>query len=188
MRAEKKERIFKAALSLIKKTGVHGMAMGQLSKDSGIPAGTFYHYFNSKEIMLQDMHLYCHKRVALVGTKAVKLDADYQLRFMNLVNLWYDHFAKYYVELYYIQESEAGYSVTNNSIRESWVYYYDVLLFLNSGVESKVLRNFDTRLMVQMIIQNIFSIIKNQIVFEISYSHEELAAFLETNWMALKAK
>lgn len=186
MKTEKKEKIYKAALSMIKKTGVHGLAMGQLSKDSGIAAGTFYHYFSSKDVMLQETFLYCHKRAATVGAKVVKGDESYQARFKALVNVWYEHFSKHSVELYFIQESEAGYSVTNNIIRESRIFYNDVFHFLNMGVEQGLLRNLDSKLMLQVVFQNIFSIIKYEVIFETHFPPEELDQVMEMSWFALK--
>lgn len=186
MKSEKKEKIFKAALSMIKKTGVQGLAMGQLSKDSGIAAGTFYHYFSSKDVMLQETFLYCHKRAATVGSKAVKAEGSFEEKFNNLVFAWFDHFSKYTVEMYFMQESEAGFSVTNNSIRESRVFYNDVFHFLNLAAEHGHLRPMDPKLMLQVIYQSIFSIIKFEIIFEQHYNEEELKTLLEMPYAALK--
>ncbi|MBS3915160.1 MAG: TetR/AcrR family transcriptional regulator [Bacteroidetes bacterium] len=186
MKTEKKEKIFKAALNMIRKTGVHSLAMGQLSKDSGIAAGTFYHYFTSKDMMLQETFLYCHKRAAQVGAKAIKGDDLFKNRFVALVTAWYEHFTKQYTEMYFIQESEAGYSVTNNSIRESRVFYNEVFHFLNQGIEKGTLRNLDPKLMLQIIYQNIFSVIKYEIIFETKFPVEELSQIFEICWHGLK--
>lgn len=173
---------------MIKKTGVHSLAMGQLSKDSGIAAGTFYHYFSSKDMMLQETFLYCHKRSAAVATKAVKGDDPYKDRFIRLVNAWFQHFSKYHTELYFIQESEAGYSVTNNSIRESRVFYSDVFHFFNQGIEKNQLRNIDPKLMLQMTYQSIFSVLKYETIFETKFSEQELANIFDACWHALKSR
>jgi AcrR family transcriptional regulator len=186
MKTEKKEKIFKAALNMIKKTGVHSLAMGQLSKDSGIAAGTFYHYFTSKDMMLQETFLYCHKRAAAIGAKAIKGDEPFKNRFLSLVASWYEHFSKQYTEMYFMQESEAGYSVTNNSIRESRVFYNEVFHFLNQGVEKGTLRTLDPKLMLQMIYQNIFAVIKYEIIFETKFPQEELTQIFDVCWHGLK--
>lgn len=188
MKSEKKEKIYKAALSMIKKTGVHGLAMGQLSKDSGIAAGTFYHYFSSKDMMLQETFLYCHKRAAAVGAKAVKKDGTYHDRFMDLMLAWYEHFHKHTVEMYFMQESEAGFSVTNNAIRESRIFYNDVFHFFNQGAEKGEIRSMDPKLMLQVVFQSIFSIIKYEIIFETTHPKEETESLLQICWEALKKR
>lgn len=188
MKTEKKEKIFKAALNMIKKTGVHSLAMGQLSKDSGIAAGTFYHYFSSKDIMLQETFLYCHKRAALVGAKAVKGDEPYKNRFTNLVAAWHDHFSKFGTELYFMQESEAGYSVTPNAIRESRVFYNEVFHFFNQGMEKNTLRTLDPKLILSLIYQTLFAAIKYESIFETKLSKDELEQVYEICWHGLKGR
>lgn len=186
MKSEKKEKIFKAALSMIKRTGVHGLAMGQLSKDSGIAAGTFYHYFSSKEVMLQETFLYCHKRAAHIGSKAVKSEKTFEARFRDLIESLYEHYSRNTVELYFIQESEAGYSVTNNAIRESRVFYNDTFSFLNTGSEQGILRQVDPKLMLQIINQYIFSFIKYEFIFETRFTQAELENLYQIIWSGLK--
>jgi AcrR family transcriptional regulator len=188
MKSEKKEKIFKAALNMIKKTGVHSLAMGQLSRDSGIAAGTFYHYFSSKDMMLQETFLYCHKRAAAVGAKAVKGDENYKTRFSNLCKAWYDHFSKSTTELFFIQESEAGYSVPSNTIRESRVFYNEVFSFLNTGEDKNALRDIDAKLKMQVIIQSIYAAIKYEIIFENKLTSQELDQLVEICWHGLKER
>ncbi|MFN5252167.1 MAG: TetR/AcrR family transcriptional regulator [Bacteroidota bacterium] len=188
MKTEKKEKIFKAALNMLKKTGVHGLAMGQLSKDSGIAAGTFYHYFSSKDVMLQETYLYCHKRAAAIGAKAVKGDEAYKDRFTAMVMAWYEHFSKHSAELHFMQESEAGFSVSHNAIRESRIFYNEVFHFLNLGIEKSTLRSMDTRLMLNMIFQTVFSVIKFETIFETKFEAAELEAAMDYCWHGLKQR
>jgi AcrR family transcriptional regulator len=186
MKTEKKEKIFKAALNMIKKTGVHSLAMGQLSKDSGIAAGTFYHYFSSKDVMLQETFLYCHKRSAAIGAKSLKSEEPYKNKFILLVSGWYEHFTKFPTELHFMQESEAGYSVSPNTIRESRIFYNEVFHFFNQGIEKKSIRELDPKLMLSLIYQSLFSVIKYELIFESKLSHEDLEQVFEYCWHGLK--
>lgn len=49
---DKQEAILSAALSLFVSRGFHGTAMPLLAKTAGVAAGTIYHYFASKEILV----------------------------------------------------------------------------------------------------------------------------------------
>jgi AcrR family transcriptional regulator len=188
MKTEKKEKIFKAALNMLKKTGVHGLAMGQLSKDSGIAAGTFYHYFSSKDMMLQETFLYCHKRAAAVGMKAIKGEEVFKTKFTEMCNAWYMHFNKNIAELMFVQESESGFSVTNNAIRESRLFYNEIFQFFNSGIEKGTLREMDTKLMLQLAHQTIFSVVKYETTFELKFSQSDLDETWEFLWHGLKQR
>ena len=49
---EKQTAILSAALSLFVERGFHGTAMPPLAKKAGVAAGTIYHYFESKEVLV----------------------------------------------------------------------------------------------------------------------------------------
>lgn len=49
---DKQEAILSAALSLFVTRGFHGTAMPLLAKKAGVAAGTIYHYFDSKETLV----------------------------------------------------------------------------------------------------------------------------------------
>lgn len=50
--ADKQEAILSAALSLFVSRGFHGTAVPLVAKKAGVAAGTIYHYFASKEILV----------------------------------------------------------------------------------------------------------------------------------------
>jgi AcrR family transcriptional regulator len=186
MRSERKEKIFKAALNMIKRSGIHGLAMGQLSKESGIAAGTFYHYFSSKEVMLQEIFLYCHKRIAAAAEKAIKSEESFEDRFRDLVRIWYSHLSKFPVEIYFVQEAEAGYSVSKNVIRESRLFYSDIFNFLHEGYQHGKIIKMEPKLMKHIILENIFSVIKFHDIFEAEFNENDVEEMLNVCWNGLK--
>jgi len=53
---EKRRQILDAALSLIAETGFHGAGMAALAKLAGVPVGTMYRHFPSKEALIHDLY------------------------------------------------------------------------------------------------------------------------------------
>lgn len=56
--AEKQEAILSAALSLFVSRGFHGTAVPLVAKKAGVAAGTIYHYFDSKETLVNVLFRY----------------------------------------------------------------------------------------------------------------------------------
>jgi len=188
MRAEKKENIYKAALGMIKKTGVHGLAMGQLSKESGIAAGTFYHYFASKEAMLQETFLYCHKRAVNLGLASLKIEGSFEKKFTNLILSWYTHFGNNPVELYFVVESEAGNSVSKNTILDSREYYKEIYDFIQFGINQSFLGEMDPNFLVQCMLSQVFNVIKYSDLMETKITEIALLPMLNVIWAGFKTK
>src|SRR5690606_18390542 len=60
----KKTAILESTLRLIKENGFHGTPMSQIAKSAGVAAGTIYHYFDSKDTLIQSLYLYVKERMS----------------------------------------------------------------------------------------------------------------------------
>jgi AcrR family transcriptional regulator len=53
---DKRTAILKATLRLISKNGFHGTAMSKVAKEAGVSAGIIYHYFDSKDDLMDELY------------------------------------------------------------------------------------------------------------------------------------
>lgn len=56
---DKKELIFQAALELFNKNGIDRTPTALISKEAGVATGTLFHYFSSKEVLVNELYLRC---------------------------------------------------------------------------------------------------------------------------------
>ena len=54
--ADKRSAILDATLRLISKNGFHGTAMSKVAKEAGVSAGIIYHYFDSKDELMDELY------------------------------------------------------------------------------------------------------------------------------------
>jgi AcrR family transcriptional regulator len=53
---DKRTAILEATLRLISENGFHGTAMSKVAKEAGVSAGIIYHYFDSKDDLIDDLY------------------------------------------------------------------------------------------------------------------------------------
>jgi AcrR family transcriptional regulator len=53
---EKRSEIMQAALEIISARGFHGAPMAEIAERAGVAAGTIYRYFESKEVLISELH------------------------------------------------------------------------------------------------------------------------------------
>ena len=53
---DKRAAILAATLRLISKNGFHGTAMSKVAKEAGVSAGIIYHYFDSKDELMDELY------------------------------------------------------------------------------------------------------------------------------------
>jgi AcrR family transcriptional regulator len=54
--SDKRTAILEATMKLISENGFHGTAMSQVVRESGVSAGTIYHYFESKDELIDELY------------------------------------------------------------------------------------------------------------------------------------
>jgi AcrR family transcriptional regulator len=54
--SDKRAEIIRAALELIAEHGFHGAPMAMIAEKAGVAAGTIYRYFESKDILITELH------------------------------------------------------------------------------------------------------------------------------------
>jgi AcrR family transcriptional regulator len=53
---DKRQAILDATLKLISKNGFHGTAMSKVAKEAGVSTGIIYHYFDSKDDLMDKLY------------------------------------------------------------------------------------------------------------------------------------
>lgn len=59
----KSEKILKAALGLFIENGFHGTPTSKIAKEAGVANGTLFHYFKTKEELINELYLFIKKNL-----------------------------------------------------------------------------------------------------------------------------
>ena len=82
---EKQQKILEAALKLFSERGFQGTSTAEIAKTAGVATGTLFHYFNTKEELINCLYLHIKKNMI----NEVTGDYDENRTFKdNLKDLW----------------------------------------------------------------------------------------------------
>ncbi len=59
---DKRTAILEATLRLISKNGFHGTAMSKVANEAGVSAGIIYHYFDSKDDLMDELYIHIKRK------------------------------------------------------------------------------------------------------------------------------
>ena len=88
---DKRTAILEATLRLISQYGFHGTAMSKVAKEAGVSAGIIYHYFASKDALIDELYRTLKRRSSqamLAGFDADRLERDVRAIFAR--DGWYE--------------------------------------------------------------------------------------------------
>lgn len=89
MTPDKRTQILAATADLIAEQGLQCCPMAKVAKYAGVGAGTIYRYFETKEVLIQQVYLdACHK-LASICTEGYDIEANIRERFDHIWGRFY---------------------------------------------------------------------------------------------------
>lgn len=82
---EKELQILNASLKLFVEKGFHGTSTAEISKSAGVATGTLFHYFKTKEELINRLYLY--SKESMVGEIAGQYNSEKSFK-ENIKYLW----------------------------------------------------------------------------------------------------
>jgi AcrR family transcriptional regulator len=175
---DKKQLILEATLALIAENGLHATPMSQISKRSGVSAGTIYHYFPSKEALINELYVDLKQVIAAAAFRGYNIQAPYPERFLLVWRNSLDYLISSPMQLSFIEQCSISPVISTEAKAASNKYLAPVIGFITEGIELGQLKKMDIQLMLTLINSAVVGTAKLQLsgALEITDEHREAAA------------
>jgi AcrR family transcriptional regulator len=181
----KKDIILNTTLKLIAEKGISGSPMSLIVKQSGVSTGTIYHYFKSKEDIINALYINKKKDFKSVLDKYEQQNLKFKEEFRGI---WTDIY-QYFVDnpLIYLFTQQVNFSpiITEDVRVEGETYYKYIYVFFGKGIQKGKLIPIDLNLMTQMTFGNIISLVDLNYK-GIKINKQMLQDAIEYSWRAIK--
>jgi AcrR family transcriptional regulator len=155
----KRERILLAARRLFVKQGFHSTPTSAIAREAGVANGTLFHYFNTKEELINTLYKETNKSVFTISTAGVdkekNINRKLRLLWYNTVK-WAMNRPQDFLFLQQYSNSPFTSQITQEKISDHSSLYYDLI---NQGKDKGILKDIPTDLMYQLITYQIYGII-----------------------------
>ncbi|SMG50777.1 transcriptional regulator, TetR family [Marivirga sericea] len=182
----KRELILEATLDLITEHGFHATPMSMISKKAKVAAGTIYHHFENKEILLEALYTESKGKMGramqLATVNGENYEADYKSIWISLFIFYADNSKTFQFLEQYAQSP----FIRKETKEEQRKHYQPIIDFLGQGIRKGYLKSIDVEILTEMVHGTVVSAAK---IFhqqkELSkIAINELAQFA---WQAAKA-
>jgi AcrR family transcriptional regulator len=82
--SDKRADVMQAALELMAEKGFHGSPMAEIAEKAGVGAGTIYRYFESKDVLINELHRELEKKIMAVIQEGFPFGRPIRERFLYL--------------------------------------------------------------------------------------------------------
>ncbi|MBO9638946.1 TetR/AcrR family transcriptional regulator [Siphonobacter aquaeclarae] len=184
--ADKRTAILEATLDLISRNGFHATPMSMVAKHANVAAGTIYHYFDSKEQLIDELFLMYREKVARVIIDSDDAAKPYRDRFRAVFLGLYHYFVNNPDQFLFI-EHYANSPIMNKMPKEEIFSFYQPLWeFLRKGIHTGQMKDISSKLMAWLVYGNITSLVKMKLSGDLSVDPMLLNTAVNTVWDGLK--
>lgn len=182
---DKKEQIFKATLQLIGENGLHNTPMSMITKRSKVSAGTIYHYFSSKEELINSLYVEIKKEMGGIVYDGLDELKEYKDRFIFVCRNMFDFMSRNPLVLSFIEQCDNSPMITKASKNEGDKYHSPIIKLIEEGIDKGIIRKADLRLVLYLVYSSITSTIKLQISGEVKITGEMKKYAEEFAWKGI---
>lgn len=179
---DKRAAVLQAMMELVTEYGFHGTAMSMVAKRAGVAAGTIYHYFESKEEVINQLYIELKERMGaammLEGSSKGTIRDRFYAFYFNL----YHYFIQHPDEFHFLEQYANSPFISQSAREDNRRFYQPVLDFLQQGIELGVLRPLDLRMMIALVYGHIVSLAKYNLAAEEKIRQEQLEQAAQSCW------
>lgn len=182
---DKKRAIFDSMLELVRENGFHACPMSTLAKSAGVAAGTIYHYFESKEQLIQELYAVTSDRLIKAMFEGDNEGIPYEERFFNFwMNLYHFYIVNPNELFFYEQFIHSPYN-TNRYEKEHDLFHGLVFGFVEKGIQQGYFRKVNAEILGVLVHSNIRTAARIKGFGKIKMGEEELSHISQVLWDGL---
>lgn len=183
---DKKSAILNATLELITTNGIHATPMSEVAKQANVAAGTIYHYFESKNVLINELYASLKQKMGEALLRDDNPAASVKERYFRFWTNLYQFFVENPKEFDFLENYAQSPVVSEEVKKENEVHYNPVIIFLAEGIEKGVLRDMPVELMTALVYGNVVSTAKLHLYGGFAVQPAHLQQAMQASWDGIR--
>ncbi len=159
----RKDKILREATKLITEEGISASPMSQIAKRAGVAVGTIYHYFKSKEEVINEIYVSIGKKVGDVIIESSKNKTDLKKEFKSVSLGIYTYYTNNPIEYSFLKQLEHSPIITKESREVCEKYFAPIFESYQNGIQDGSFINMDLMLMGMLTYNSIITLVELKI-------------------------
>lgn len=187
MPTDKRTAILNAALDSISQYGFQGTPMATVARKAGVSAGIIYHYFESKEQLINELYRQIKKQfleyidVDLPGQ--MPIFESFRLLWLKILNYYATHSREIaFVEQY---ESSPHFSPASGMVEYS-IEYESIEKYIHKALEQGLIKDLPPAILITFTGEAAISVAKKITSAQLEMNEAMINTAIQASWDAIK--
>lgn len=187
--SDKRNDVMQAALELIAEQGFHRTPMAEIAEKAGVAAGTIYRYFESKDVLIAELHRELEDKIMAVLQEGYPSESPLRERFLYLIRKLLQYFITNplhfrYMEQYY--NSPYGISLHRDKLLGKSGNRDILMDIFEEGSEERVLKEFPKAVLFALAFGPLIALMRDHILGFVNLREALIQQFAAACWDAIK--
>lgn len=184
---QKIQLVYHATLQLVKEKGLAGITMSEIAREAKIATGTLYIYFDSKEVLINDLFTLCRKSSADIYFKGYDASLPFvqglRTIWFNLLEFRIEHFQ----EAVFMDQCYHSPYITATTKELTKKLIQPLYKLVERGKEEKKLKNLDAFMLLVFLVSGINEFVKHSVYSEKKITKSSKEELFNLMWDGIKA-
>jgi AcrR family transcriptional regulator len=185
---EKRDEIIRAAMELIAEHGFHGAPMALVAERAGVAAGTIYHYFESKDVLIQETHACLEQQVLTALTADFPAECSVHERFLHIGRKLVEYFLASPMEFRFIEQflnSPFGVAIRREKFFGNKEKNIVIKLF-NEALDQKLIKDLPLPILFDLMFGPLLDVCRDHILEFVALDEVLIERTVAACWDGLK--
>jgi len=186
---DKRSEIIQATLDLIVEHGFHGASMAMIADKAEVGAGTIYHYFESKEALINELYQELEKKVMVALEEGYPISKPIRERFIHLGTTLLKYFILHPLYFRYIEQyhnSPYGVSLRRDRILGKDGDRNIFKDFFEEGIAQQVIKDLPLSMLFALALGPLVALARDHTLGFVLLDDTSIAKIVEACWDGLK--
>lgn len=184
---QKIQLIYQATLRLVREKGLAGITMSEIAREAKIATGTLYIYFESKEVLINELFTLCRKSSADIYFKGYDPSLPFvqglRTIWFNLLEFRMEHFQ----EAVFMDQCYHSPYITETTKELTKKLIQPLYKLVERGKEEKQLKNLDAFMLLVFMVSGINEFVKHSVYSERKITKSSKEELFYLMWDGIKA-
>jgi AcrR family transcriptional regulator len=188
-KSDKRDEIIRATLELIAEHGFHGASMAMIAEKAGVGAGTIYRYFESKDVLITELHRELEDKIMVVLQDGYPFGKPLRERFLYLIRELLRYFITNPLHFRYMEQyfnSPYGISLHRDRLLGKSGNHDILMDIFEQGIEQQVLKEFPKAVLFSLAFGPQIFLMRDHILGFINLDKAMIKRTTEACWDAIK--
>ena len=183
---DKRTAILDATLRLISEHGFHGTAMSKVAKEAGVSAGIIYHYFDSKDDLMDELYRDIKRRFGQMINESFDQTQPLKIQVRQILGIMIRYYIKRPLESAFLEQYTRSPYFSPEIEMEVGQYYLPLVECFQRGQQEMIIKDFPAPVVSTLTLDVATALAQKHAAGVITLTDELIEEIIDACWEAIR--